>query len=120
MKFNEYLTELRKRKFDTSKKICLLLKVEQSMWRKIEKGINPPPRKTLLQKFSYLANIKKYEENQLYALARRWEPSLDTNKPAAIITPSIEMMKKLKPQEYNRWFEAAIEANTPDYKNKYW
>jgi len=120
MKFSSYLKELRSRRFRDTEKISKLLKIDRSIWRKIERGINPPPRKSLLHKFCLLINCKTYEKNQLYTLARRWEPSQDTNTVHHTITPAIELMKNLKPDEYRRWYDAAIQENTPDYENKYW
>jgi len=37
-----------------------------------------------------------------------------------VITPSVELMKHYKPEEYKLWYEAAIQENTPDYQHKYW
>ena len=120
MEFNEYLKELRSKKFADTDKLSKLLKVSRNMWQKIESGINPPPRRSLLVDFCRLILCKEYEKNQLFALARRWKPSKKTNTSNHIITPAIELMKHYKPEEYQRWYEAAIEVNTPDYPHKYW
>ena len=53
--FHTYLKELRVRKFDNITKLARLLKVDYQMWRKIERGINPPPKKSLLRRFCILA-----------------------------------------------------------------
>ena len=120
MKFNDYLKELRKRKFSDTDKITKLLKFERKIWRKIERGINPPPQKHILKRFCILANCKLYEQNQLFALAKKWEPSPLTNTMNHIITPSIELMKHCRPNEYDKWYDAALQENTPDYEHKYW
>jgi len=111
---------LRSKKFADTNKLSKLLKVSRNMWQKIESGINPPPRKSLLVDFCRIILCKEYEKNQLFALARRWKPSKKTNTTNHIITPAIELMKHYKPEEYQRWYEAAIEVNTPDYPHKYW
>ena len=80
MKFNEYIKQLRMKHFKDLEKFCKILGVEKTMWRKIERGINPPPRKTLLKKFANLTHMFSYEESQMYELARRWEPSPDTQR----------------------------------------
>ena len=120
MKFNVYLRELRSRKFPDTGKLSKLLKIDRNIWRKIETGINPPPRKNLLNKFCLLINCKDYEKNQLYALARKWQPSELTNTMHHTITPTVELMKKIKPEEYRKWYDAAVQENTPDYEHKYW
>ena len=120
MKFNEYLKELRSKRFTDTNKLSKLLKVSRNMWQKIESGINPPPRKSLLVDFCRLILCKEYEKNQLFALARKWEPSEKTNTTNHIITPAVELMKHYRPEEYERWYQAAIEVNTPDYPHKYW
>lgn len=120
MEFHEYLKELRSRRFSDTNKLSKLLKVSRTMWQKVESGINPPPRKSLLVNFCQLVLCREYERNQLFALARRWGPSNKTNTPHHVITPSLESMKQMRPEEYRRWYDAAIEANTPDYPNKYW
>tara|TARA_B100000519_G_scaffold103510_1_gene89723 strand:- start:3464 stop:3811 length:348 start_codon:yes stop_codon:yes gene_type:complete len=111
MKFNDYLVELRKRKYQNGAKLAKILGVEHRFWRKIERGINPPPKRSLLDYFCRIVNVMEYEKNQLYALARRWEPHQDSNTPKHILwtkeTPS-------------SWTEAMLKENTPDYPNKYW
>ena len=81
------------------------------MWRKLERGINPPPKRILLSRFCLLANVKEYEKNQLYALAKRWEPHKDEN------TQKHNLWNENLGAE---WLEALLEENTPDYPNKYW
>ena len=49
MKFNVYIKEYRLKYFKNLDKFVKILGVEKSMWRKIERGINPPPRKPLLK-----------------------------------------------------------------------
>ena len=120
MKFNVYLKQLRSQKFPDTNKLSKLLKINRSIWRKVESGINPPPQKHILNKFCLLINCKDYEKNQLYALARTWKPSKLTNTLTHTITPSIGMMKKLKLEQYQKWYNAALQENTPDYEHKYW
>ena len=120
MKFNDYVKELRSRKFPDTDKLSKLLKINRSIWRKIESGINPPPQKHILNKFCQLINCKDYEKNQLYALARKWKPSKLTNTMNHTITPTIGLMRQIRPEEYQKWHDAAIQENTPDYEHKYW
>jgi len=107
-KFHTYLTELRSRQFKDLRKLCLILGIEKNMWRKIERGINPPPRKALLKKFCNLVYALSYEETQLYALARRWEPHKDTNTYNHILSHTGMNVD---------WEDAIME---PDYEHKYW
>ena len=111
MKFHLYLRELRQRRFKDTRKLCLMLGVSKDMWRKLERGINPPPRRSVLRKFCILVSALSYEENQLYTLARRWEPHPDTNT-----TRHNLYHKGLDPI----WMEAIVKENTPDYPHKYW
>lgn len=113
MKFHLYLKQLRSVRFKDTKKLCMMLGVSKQEWRKIERGINPPPRRSLLNKFCVLTAILSYEKAQLFALARKWKPHADTNtdnhilldpKSRAIDFPSIQ-----------EWREAMIKENTPDY-----
>ncbi len=109
--FHLYVTELRKRKFTNVTKLAAYLKVSCQMWRKVERGINPPPRKSLLRTFCLVVSAKEYEQNQLYQLARRWEPHPDTNS--------------LNHNLYHHglkedWTQAILEENTPDYTHRYW
>jgi len=110
-KFHTYLTELRSRQFKDLRKLCLILGIEKNMWRKIERGINPPPRKALLKKFCNLVYALSYEETQLYALARRWEPHKDTNTYNHILSHTGMNVD---------WEDAIMDQNTPDYEHKYW
>jgi transcriptional regulator with XRE-family HTH domain len=111
MKFNEYTKQQRIKYFKNLEKFCKIIGVEKSMWRKIERGINPPPRKTLLKKFANLTHMLAYEEAQMYELARRWTPSEDTNTTNHILL-----------SEYSKaeWRQALIQENTPDYEHKFW
>ena len=111
MKFNEYIKQQRIKYFKNLEKFCKIIGVEKSMWRKIERGINPPPRKTLLKKFANLTHMLAYEEAQMYELARRWTPSEDTNTGNHILL-----------SEYSKaeWRQALIQENTPDYEHKFW
>ena len=111
MKFYLYLRELRQRRFKDTRKLCLMLGVSKDMWRKLERGINPPPRRSILRKFCILVNALSYEENQLYTLARRWEPHEDTNTANHILMDS-----RSKPE----WKKALMDQNRPDYTHKYW
>ena len=88
-----------------------MLGVSKDVWRKIERGINPPPRKTILKKFCLLVQVLSYEQSQLYALARRWEPHKDTNT-----TNHTLINKESNPD----WIEAIVRENRPDYEHKYW
>ncbi len=111
MKFNEYVKQQRLKYFKNLEKFCKILGVEKAMWRKIERGINPPPKKTLLKKFANLTHMFGYEESQMYELARRWTPSEDTNSGNHILL-----------SEYSKaeWRDALIKENTPDYEHKFW
>ena len=91
--------------------MCVMLGVSKDMWRKLERGINPPPRRAVLKKFCTLVHALSYEENQLYALARKWQPHQDTN------TANHRLMTNNINAE---WVEALILQNTPDYEHKYW
>ena len=120
MEFHTYLKSLRLRRFSDTNKISKLLKISRNMWRKVEKGINPPPRKSVLIEFCRFVLCRDYEKNQLFALARRWKPSPKAHTLDTLLSPSAEMMRLMKPQEYRKWEDAALEANTPDYPHKYW
>ena len=111
MKFNEYVKQYRLKYFKNLDKFSKILGIEKAMWRKIERGINPPPRKTLLKKFAGLTYMLGCEEAQMYELARRWTPSEDTNTGNHILL-----------SEYSKaqWREALIKENTTDYEHKYW
>ena len=111
MKFNEYVKQYRLKYFKNLDKFSKILGVEKAMWRKVERGINPPPRKTLLKKFAGLTHMLEYEEAQMYELARRWTPSEDTNTGNHVLL-----------SEYSKaeWRDALIKENTPDYEHKFW
>ena len=110
-KFHLYVTTLRKRQFKNTSKLCKLLSVDKSLWRKIERGINPPPKRSLLKKFCHLVLALSYEETHLYALAKRWEPHADTNTANHVL---------LDHHSKSEWKEAILEQNKPDYPHKYW
>ncbi len=110
-KFHIYLKELREKKFKNTTKFVKILKIDHSVWRKIERGINPPPKKSLLSRFCTIVGAREYEKSQLFALAKRWEPHPDTNS--------------MRHTLYNRgldekWAAAILADNTPDYPHKYW
>ncbi len=111
MKFNQFVKEYRLKYFKNLDKFSKILGVEKAMLRKVERGINPPPRKTLLKKFAGLTYMLGYEEAQMYELARRWTPSEDTNTGNHVLL-----------SEYSKveWRDALIKENTPDYEHKYW
>lgn len=111
MKFNEYVKQQRLKYFKDLGKFSKILGVEKVMWRKIERGINPPPRKTLLRKFAILTNMFTYEESQMYELARRWQPHPDTNTNNHLL---------LSDNSKVEWKDALIKENTPDYEHKFW
>ena len=111
MKFHLYLKELRERKYNNISKLCKILKIEYQMWRKIERGINPPPRRSVLVKFCQIVHAKEYEKSQLFALAKRWEPHPDTN------TLRHNLFHKGLGVD---WSEAIRKENIPDYNHIYW
>lgn len=111
MVFNEYLKHLRIKRFKDTKKMCIMLGVSKEEWRKIERGINPPPRRSVLSKFCVLTAALGYEQSQLFALARQWEPHADTNSGNHSL---------LNENSSPEWIQAMIEENKPDYEHKYW
>ena len=111
MKFNDYVKQQRLKHYKHLDKFVKLLGVEKVTWRKVERGINPPPRKTLLKKFAILTNMFTYEEAQMYALARRWQPHPDTNTNNHLL---------LSDNSKVEWKDALIKENTPDYEHKFW
>ena len=111
MKFNEYVKQQRLKYFRDLDKFSKILGVEKVMWRKIERGINPPPRRSLLRRFALLTNMLTYEESQMYELARRWEPSPDTNTNNHILLSETSKIE---------WRSELIKENTPDYEHKFW
>jgi hypothetical protein len=111
MRFHIYLKQLRMKHFKDTKKMCLMLGVTKDMWRKVERGINPPPRRSVLRKFCILTAALSYEEAQLFELAREWEPHADTN------SGNHNLLDKNSSSE---WVEAVIEENKPDYEHKHW
>ena len=111
MLFHVYLKQLRIKRFKDTKKMCIMLGVTKDMWRKIERGINPPPQRSMLRKFCVLVAALNYEESQLYALARKWKPHKDTG------SGHHNLLDKNSDSE---WIEAMTQENRPDYEHKYW
>ncbi len=109
--FHIYVKTYRQKYFKDTAKFCKILGVDKSMWRKIERGINPPPRRIILTKSSHLCHMLQYEEQQMYSLARRWEPSPDSN------TGNHTLIHKNSSIE---WKRAMLKENTPDYEHKFW
>ena len=111
MKFHIYLKELRHRRFPDTRKMSIMLGVTKEVWRKIERGINPPPKKSVLRKFCILVSALSYEQAQLFALAKKWEPHKDTNSGHHSL---------LSKNSNSEWIEALTEENRPDYEHKHW
>ena len=88
-----------------------MLGVSKDVWRKIERVINPPPKVSVLRKFCVLVAALSYEQAQLFALAKRWEPHTDAN------SGHHNLLDKNSSPE---WIEAMTQENTPDYEHKYW
>ena len=111
MRFHIYLKHLRIKRFKNTKEMCIILGVAKDVWRKIERGINPPPQRSVLKKFCVLVAALSYEQAQLFALARQWAPHADTNS----------MNHNLLDKNSNsEWIEAITQENMPDYEHKYW
>ena len=91
--------------------MCVMLGVAKDMWRKVERGINPPPQRSVLRKFCVLVNALSYEQAQLFALAIKWEPHKDTNS---------GHHRLLNKNSNSKWIEAMTEENKPDYDHKHW
>ena len=111
MKFHLYLKQLRRQRFKDTKRMCIMLGLTKDTWRKIERGINPPPKQTVLKKFCVLVAALSYEQAQLFALARKWEPHEDTN------SGNHSLLNRDSSPE---WVDAMPQENTPDYEHKYW
>ncbi len=111
MKFHLYLKQLRRQRFKDTKRMCIMLGLTKDTWRKIERGINPPPKQTVLKKFCVLVAALSYEQAQLFALARKWEPHEDTNSGNHSL---------LNRDSNPEWVDAMTQENTPDYEHKYW
>ncbi|HJO10203.1 MAG TPA: hypothetical protein QGH16_10140 [Verrucomicrobiota bacterium] len=120
LEFHNYLKELRVRHTNNTRKLCLILKIKHPSWGKIERGINPPPKASILKFFARIARVSSYEEVELFALAKRWKPSPNTNRPHDLLVPPAEAIPILGEREYNRRMEAAYEANKPDYQHKHY
>ena len=111
MDFHQYLKQLRIKRFKDTKKMCVILGISKDVWRKIERGINPPPQKSVLRKFCVLVAALSYEQAQLFALARKLEPHEDTN------SGNHSLLNRDSSPE---WVDAMTQENTPDYEHKYW
>lgn len=120
LEFHIYLKDLRVRYTSNTRKLCLILKVPHTAWSKIERGINPPPKPSILKFFARVVQTKSYEEVELFALAKRWKPSANTNRPHELLVPPAEAIPILGEREYNRRMEAAYDANKPDYQHKHY
>ena len=111
MKFHLYLNQLRRQRFKDTKRMCIMLGLTKDTWGRIERGINRPPRQTVLKKFCVLVAALSYEQAQLFALARKWEPHEDTNSGNHSL---------LNRDSNPEWVDAMTQENTPDYEHKYW
>ena len=120
LEFHNYLRDLRVRYTSNTRKLGMILKVKHTAWSKIERGINPPPKASILKLFARVVQTKSYEEVELFALAKRWKPSPNTNRPHELLVPPAEAIPILGEREYNRRMEAAYEANRPDYEHKHY
>ena len=120
IEFHKYLKDLRVRHTSNTRKLSIILKVKHTAWSKIERGINPPPKPNVLKLFSRVVQARSYEEVELFALAKRWKPSKNTNRPHELLVPPAEAIPILGEREYNRRMEAAYEANQPDYEHKHY
>ncbi len=120
LEFHKYIKDLRARYTSNTRKLCLILKVPHTAWSKIERGINPPLKPKILKLFSRVVQTKSYEEMKLFALAKRWKPSANTNRPHELLIPPAEAIPILGERVYNRRMEASYEANKPDYEHKHY
>ena len=120
IEFHTYLRDLRMRYTSNTRKLGMVLKVKHTVWSKIERGINPPPKPSILKFFARVVQAKSYEEVELFALAKRWKPSPNTNRPHELLVPPAEAIPILGEREYNRRMEAAYEANKPEYEHKHY
>ena len=120
LEFHKYIKDLRVRYTSNTRKLCLILKVPHTAWSKIERGINPPLKPKILKLFSRVVQTKSYEEVELFALAKRWKPSANTNCPHELLIPPAEAIPILGEREYNRRMEASYEPNKPDYEHKHY
>ena len=111
MEFHNYLKQLRIKRFKDTKKMCIILGISKDVWRKIERGINPPPKQSALRKFCVLVAALSYEQAQLFALARQWKPHTDSNSGHHNL---------LDENSSSEWIEAMTQENSPDYEHKYW
>lgn len=118
--FHTYLKDLRLRYTTDTRKLSALLNFPHSSWNKVERGINPPPKPSILKKFALITMAKKYEETQLFVLAKHWKPSSKTNHPHALLIPPKKSMNVIGEIDYKRRVDAAFEANRPDYIHKFY
>ena len=63
---------------------------------------------------------KKYEETQLFVLAKHWKPSSKINHPHELLMPPKTSMIVIGEIEYQRRLDAAFEANRPDYIHRFY
>ena len=73
--FHTYPKDLGLRYTTDTLKLSALLNFPHSSWNKVERGINPPPKPSILKKFALITMAKKYEETQLFVLAKHLKPS---------------------------------------------
>ena len=62
LEFHTYLKDLRLRYTTDTRKLSALLNFPHSSLNKVERGINPPPKPSILKKFALITIAKKYEE----------------------------------------------------------
>ena len=120
LEFHTYLKDLRLRHTTDTRKLSVLLNFPHSSWNKVERGINPPPKPSILKKFAIITMAKKYEETQLFVLAKHWKPSSKTNHPHELLMPPKKSINVIGEIDYQRRVEAAFEANRPDYIHRFY
>ena len=108
LEFHIYLRDLRVRYTSNTRKLSMILKVKH------------PPKPSILKLFARVVQAQNCEEVELFALAKRWKPSPNTNRPHDLLLPPAEAIPILGEREYNRRMEAAYEANKPDYQHKHY
>ena len=62
LEFHTFLKDLRLRHTTYTRKLSVLLFIPHSSSYKVERGINPPPKPSILKKFAIITMAKKYEE----------------------------------------------------------
>ena len=120
LEFHTYLKDLRLRYTTDTRKLSVLLNFPHSSWIKVERGINPPPKASILKKFSLITMAKKYEETQLLVLAKHWKPSFKTNHPHELLMPPKKSINVIGEIDYHRRVDAAFEANRQDYTHQFY